>query len=80
MRQAVEETLAPHPGVKLKLEHASELYEHISCPVEAAVFLPGVWAKWADAVASVVDAIQDRSLMQISLLDRRSEREAGQPS
>ena len=79
MRQAVEDTLAAHPAVKLKLEHASELYEHISSPVEVAVFLPGVWAKWADAVEGVVDAVQDRSLLQLSLLARPSERVAGQP-
>ena len=79
MRQAVEDTLAAHPDVKLKLEHASELYEHISSPVKAAVFLPGVWAKWADAVEGVVDAVQDRSLLQLCLLARPSERAAGQP-
>lgn len=45
--------------------------------MEAAVFLPGVWAKWADVVASTVDAVEDKPLMQLSMLASLQEREAG---
>ena len=70
LRQAVEETLAAHPGITMELGRVLGSRNGIPGLVEAAVFLPGVWAKWADAVDVVVSAVQDESLMQISLLDR----------
>lgn len=57
MRQAVEETLTAHPGVAIELGRTLGPRDGIPSPVEAAVFLPGVWAKWADAVGIVVSAV-----------------------
>jgi len=37
-----------------------------------------VWAKWADAVASTVDAVEDKPLVQLSMLASLREREVGQ--
>ncbi len=78
MRQAVEETLTAHPGVTMELGRTLGPRDDIPGPVEAAVFLPGVWAKWADAVASTVDAVEDKPLVQLSMLASLREREAGQ--
>jgi len=78
MRKAVEETLTAHSGVTMELGRTLGPRDGIPGPVEAAVFLPGVWAKWADAVASTVDAVQDKPLMQLSMLASLLEREADQ--
>ena len=80
MRQAVEETLAAHPAVTMELGRTLGTRDGIPDPVEAAVFLPGVWARWVDALASTVDAVQDKSLTQLSLLASLRERDAGQCS
>ncbi len=68
MRQAVEETLTAHPAVTMELVRALGSRDDIPGQVEAAVFLPGVWTKWADAVAETVDAVQDRPLMKLESL------------
>ena len=72
MRQAVEETLAVHPGVAMELGRTLCHRDGIPSPVEAAVFLPGVWAKWADAVGVVVSAVQDELLTELALTDRQA--------
>ncbi len=77
LRQAVEETLTAHLTVTMELDRALGPRDDIPGPVEAAVFLPGVWAKWADVVASTVDAVEDKPLMQLSMLASLHEREAG---
>ncbi len=68
MRQAVEETLTAHPGVTMELGRTLGLRDGIPGPVKAVVFLPGVWAKWADIVGSLVDAVQDESLTELASL------------
>jgi len=70
VRQAVEEALAAHPGVATELVCALGVRDDIPGPVEAAVFLPGVWTKWADVVGSLVDAVQDRPLTELASLTR----------
>ena len=77
MRQAVEGTLAAHPGIAMELGRTLCPRDGISSPVEAAVFLPGVWAKWSDAVASAGDAAEDKPLMQLSMLASLHKRKAG---
>ncbi len=67
MRQAVEETLTAHPGIATELGRILGPRDGIPGPVEAAVFLPGVWAKWADAVGVVVSAVQDELLTELAL-------------
>jgi len=80
LRQAVAETLAAHPGIAMELGRTLGPRDGIPSPVEAAVFLPGVWARWAEVVASTIDAVQNRSLLQLSLLAGLGEREARQHS
>lgn len=71
MRQAVEETLTAHPGVTMELGRTLGPRDDIPGPVEAAVFLPGVWAKWADFLSGLVSAVQDEPLAKLaSLADR----------
>ena len=68
MRQAVEEILAAHPAVMKEVERTLGPRDGIPSPVEAAVFLPGVWARWADAVDVVVSAVQDELLTELASL------------
>jgi len=68
MRQAVEETLTAHPGVTMELGRTLGPRDDIPGPVEAAVFLPGVWAKWADAVSGLVGAVQNEPLAKLASL------------
>jgi len=68
MRQAVEETITAHPGVTTELARALGVRDDIPGPVEAAVFLPGVWTKWAAVVGGLVDAVQDEPLAKLALL------------
>lgn len=80
VRQAVEETLAAHPGATIELGRTLGPRDGIPSLVEAAVFLPGVWARWADAVEVTVAAVQDKPLKQLSLLVIPNAQEAGQDS
>ncbi len=68
MRQAVEETLTAYPAVTMDLGRTLGPWEGIPGSVEASVFLPGVWVKWADAVAGVVGAVQDDPLAKLASL------------
>ncbi len=68
MRQAVEETLMAHPGIATELGRSLGPRDGIPSPVEAAVFLPGVWARWADAVDVVVSAVQGELLTKLASL------------
>jgi len=68
MRQAVEEILTAHPGIAMELGRSLGPQDGFPNPVEAAVFLPGVWAKWADAVGVAVSAVQDELLTELALL------------
>ena len=68
MRQAVEETLTAYPGIATELERSLGPRDGIPSPVEAAVFLPGIWARRADAVDVVVSAVQDELLTELASL------------
>ena len=68
MRQAVEDALTAHPGVTMELGRTLGPRDGIPGPVEAAVFLPSVWAKWADAVSGLVSAVQDEPLAKLASL------------
>jgi len=79
MRQAVEETLTAHPEVTMELGRSLGPQDGIPGPVEAAVFLPGVWAKWADAVSGLVSAVQDEPLAELAALTDQARSVWGRP-
>ncbi len=79
MRQAVGETLAAHPGVTMELGRTLGSRDDIPGPVEAAVFLPGVWAKWADVVSGLADAVQDEPLAKLASLADQAGQVRGEP-
>ncbi len=79
MRQAVEETLTGHPGVTMELGRTLGPRDGIPGPVEAAVFPPGVWAKWADAVSGLVSAVQDEPLAKLASLADQARQVWGEP-
>lgn len=79
MRQAVEETLAAHPAVTMELGRTLGARDGIPDPVEAAVFLRGVWAKWADVVNGLVGAVQDEPLTGLASLADQAEQVRDDP-
>ena len=68
MRQAVEDALTAHPAVTMELGRTLGSRDDIPGPVEAAVFLPSVWAKWADVVSGVVGAMENEPLVKLASL------------
>ena len=80
MRQAVEETLTAHPEVTRELGRTLGSQGGIPGLVEAAVFLPGVWAKWADAVGGLVDAMQNEPLTELATLADKARQARDEPT
>ena len=80
VRQAVEETLTAYPAVTMELVRTLGSRDDIPGPVEAAVFLPGVWTKWADVVGGLVDAVQDEPLAKLALLADKAWQDWDEPA